>query len=191
MSGDPGRGSGDAARSVCARCGAALRRGHSGTRCDPCSRRPDTAERLRQAGFFTWEPVRRALAAYDFGYLFRAVRRPGSATAAAGGRRIRTGLCPRPRDQSPWARWSARPRRRPRHRRPHRAPRRPGDHRARLPRAYDGLRTLDQVFAPHTTVRYQRSPRGDPDGAGGRVKRLVPASRPVSRHMTMDAGHRR
>lgn len=44
-------------------------------RCDPCSQHLDVAEVLREAGLFTREPVRRALAAYDFGYLFRAVRR--------------------------------------------------------------------------------------------------------------------
>jgi DNA-binding XRE family transcriptional regulator len=65
---------------ACARCGAGLRRGRSGGVCDPCSRCPDIAERLREAGFFTQEPIRRALAAYDFGYLFRAVRRTAGLT---------------------------------------------------------------------------------------------------------------
>lgn len=66
---------------ACARCGAGLRRGRSGGVCDPCSRRPpDIAERLREAGFFTREPIRRALAALDFGYLFRAVRRTAGLT---------------------------------------------------------------------------------------------------------------
>ncbi|MGH3695788.1 MAG: hypothetical protein ACRDRX_17670 [Pseudonocardiaceae bacterium] len=60
---------------ACARCGAGLRRGRSDGVCDPCSRRPEVAACLREAGFFTREPIRRALAAYDFGYLFRAVRR--------------------------------------------------------------------------------------------------------------------
>jgi transcriptional regulator with XRE-family HTH domain len=48
--------------------------------CDPCARRPDIAEQLRETGFFTREPIRRALAAYDFGYLFRAVRRTAGLT---------------------------------------------------------------------------------------------------------------
>lgn len=74
MAGNPdGRG---VTQRACARCGAGLRRGRSGGMCDPCARRPlDIAERLREDGFFTREPIRRALAAYDFGYLFRAVRR--------------------------------------------------------------------------------------------------------------------
>lgn len=67
---------------VCAGCGAGLRRGRSDGVCDPCARRPsrDIAELLREAGFFTREPIRRALAAYDFGYLFRAVRRTAELT---------------------------------------------------------------------------------------------------------------
>ncbi|MGH3697758.1 MAG: helix-turn-helix domain-containing protein [Pseudonocardiaceae bacterium] len=66
---------------ACARCGAGLRRGRSGGMCDPCARRPlDIAERLQEAGFFSREPIRRALAALDFGYLFRAVRRTAGLT---------------------------------------------------------------------------------------------------------------
>ncbi len=65
---------------ACERCGAGLRRGRSGTRCDPCSRRPDVAERLREARFFSRDAVQRALAAYDFGYLFRSVRRTAGLT---------------------------------------------------------------------------------------------------------------
>lgn len=45
------------------------------TRCDPCSRYQDIAEQLLKAEFVSREPVQRALAVYDFGYLFRAVRR--------------------------------------------------------------------------------------------------------------------
>lgn len=79
VTGNPdGRG---VVQRACARCGAGLRRGHSGGVCDPCARRPsDIAERLREARFFTREPIRRALAAYDFGYLFRAVRRTAELT---------------------------------------------------------------------------------------------------------------
>lgn len=71
-----------AVQCACARCGAGLRRGRLGGVCDPCARRPspDIAERLREEGFFTREPIRRALAAYDFGYLFRAVRRTAELT---------------------------------------------------------------------------------------------------------------
>ncbi|MGH3695167.1 MAG: helix-turn-helix domain-containing protein [Pseudonocardiaceae bacterium] len=71
---------GNALRRACERCGAVLRRGRPGTRCDPCSRRPDTAEQLRETGFFSQDAVRRALLAYDFGYLFRAVRRTAELT---------------------------------------------------------------------------------------------------------------
>ncbi len=49
-------------------------------RCGAGRRRPDIARRLHEAGFFTREPIRRALAAYDFGYLFRAVRRTAELT---------------------------------------------------------------------------------------------------------------
>ncbi len=80
MSGHPGSGSRGAPRGVCERCGAGLRRGHSGTRCDPCARHPEVVEQLRDAGLFTREPVQRALAVYDFGYLFRAVRRTAELT---------------------------------------------------------------------------------------------------------------
>jgi transcriptional regulator with XRE-family HTH domain/tetratricopeptide (TPR) repeat protein len=71
----------EVAQRACTWCGAGLRRGQSGGVCDPCSRRPlDVAARLREAGFFTREPIRRALAALDFGYLFRAVRRAAGLT---------------------------------------------------------------------------------------------------------------
>ena len=66
---------GSASRRACERCGAALRRGRLGQRCDPCSRHQDITGQLREAGFFAREAVQQALAAYDFGYLFRAVRR--------------------------------------------------------------------------------------------------------------------
>jgi transcriptional regulator with XRE-family HTH domain len=76
MEGNPDLDGRAMVQRACARCGAGLRRGRSGGVCDPCARRPpDIAERLRGAGFFTREPIQRALAVYDFGYLFRAVRR--------------------------------------------------------------------------------------------------------------------
>lgn len=76
MGEDPEPGSHGAPCRACQRCGARLRPGWPGTLCKPCSARPlDIAGLLREAGFFTREPVRRALAGCDFGYLFRAVRR--------------------------------------------------------------------------------------------------------------------
>lgn len=71
---------GSALRRACEQCGAGLRRGRPGTRCDPCSRCPDIAEQLRETGFFSRDAVQRALAAYDFGYLFRAARRTAGLT---------------------------------------------------------------------------------------------------------------
>ncbi len=67
--------SGPDGHRACQQCGAELRRERPGNLCDPCSRHPDLAQRLQEAEFFTREPIRRALAAYDFGYLFRAIRR--------------------------------------------------------------------------------------------------------------------
>jgi transcriptional regulator with XRE-family HTH domain len=76
MGEDPGPGPPGVPCRACQRCGAHLRPGWPGTLCELCSARPlDIAGLLREAGFFTREPVRRALAGYDFGYLFRAVRR--------------------------------------------------------------------------------------------------------------------
>jgi hypothetical protein len=67
---------------TCQRCGAHLRPGWPGTLCEPSSAcPPDIAGLPRETGFFTREPVRRALAGYDFGYLFRAVRPAGRAVA--------------------------------------------------------------------------------------------------------------
>jgi transcriptional regulator with XRE-family HTH domain len=76
MGGNPeSEGDGVACRA-CPRCGAHLRRKQPGPLCAPCSARPpDVADLLREAGFFRREQVRQALAGYDFGYLFRAVRR--------------------------------------------------------------------------------------------------------------------
>lgn len=64
----------------CGRCGAALRRGRLGQLCDPCAGQVDVAGVLREAGFFAREKIRHALAACDFGYVFRAVRRTASLT---------------------------------------------------------------------------------------------------------------
>lgn len=68
------------AHRACQRCGAGLRRGRPGGVCDPCSRHPDIAGLLREVEFFSRELIQRVLAAYDFGYLFRAVRRTAELT---------------------------------------------------------------------------------------------------------------
>lgn len=75
MGGDPGTESRGGPGRACQRCGAGLRRGRTGGLCEPCSRRSGTSGPLLEAEFFTHEPIRRALAGYDFAYLFRAVRR--------------------------------------------------------------------------------------------------------------------
>jgi len=67
-------------RRACQRCDAELRRGQRGGLCAPCSRRPSSSGPLLEAEFFTREPIRRALASYDFGYVFRAVRRAAELT---------------------------------------------------------------------------------------------------------------
>ncbi|MGB8199691.1 MAG: helix-turn-helix domain-containing protein, partial [Pseudonocardiaceae bacterium] len=76
MGGNPDSEDDGVACRACQRCGAHLRRKQPGPLCAPCSARPpDVADLLWEAGFFRREQVRQALAGYDFGYLFRAVRR--------------------------------------------------------------------------------------------------------------------
>lgn len=67
-------------RRDCWSCGAELRRGREDAFCEPCARRPGRCDPLLESDFFTREPVRRALAGYDFGYVFRAVRRAAGLT---------------------------------------------------------------------------------------------------------------
>ncbi|HET9141217.1 helix-turn-helix domain-containing protein [Actinophytocola sp.] len=59
----------------CRACGCALRRGHPGVLCDPCAR---AARSYGQCpvpdGFYDTPALRAALATYDFGPVFRAVR---------------------------------------------------------------------------------------------------------------------
>ena len=76
MGGNPDSKDDGVACRACPRCGAHLRRKQPGPLCAPCSARPpDVAHLLREVGFFRREQVRQALASYDVGYLFRAVRR--------------------------------------------------------------------------------------------------------------------
>jgi transcriptional regulator with XRE-family HTH domain len=52
-----------------------LRRGHTGVLCDPCARTARSHDRCPvPADFFDTPPLRSALASYDFGSVFRAVR---------------------------------------------------------------------------------------------------------------------
>ncbi|MGH4007430.1 MAG: helix-turn-helix domain-containing protein [Pseudonocardiaceae bacterium] len=63
-------------RDCCTRCGARLRRARprAAQLCDPCRRvGPDPRHEL-PAGFYFQDPIVAALAAYDFGFLFRRVR---------------------------------------------------------------------------------------------------------------------
>lgn len=61
----------------CARCGARLRRVRARGQacCDPCRRAGPDPHRELPAGFYRQDPIVAALAGYDFGAVFRAVRR--------------------------------------------------------------------------------------------------------------------
>src|SRR5215211_2016030 len=68
-----------AAEHRCRSCGCGLRRGHLSALCDPCAR---AARRHGQCpvpdGFYDTPSMRTALATYDFGPVFRAIRRQAS-----------------------------------------------------------------------------------------------------------------
>ncbi|MGH3778052.1 MAG: helix-turn-helix domain-containing protein [Pseudonocardiaceae bacterium] len=63
-------------RGCCARCGARLRRARprAAQLCDPCRRVGPDPRRELPAGFYFQDPIVAALAAYDFGLVFRRVR---------------------------------------------------------------------------------------------------------------------
>ncbi len=63
-------------RGCCARCGAWLRRARprAAELCDPCRRVGPDPRRELPAGFYFQDPIVAALAAYDFGLVFRRVR---------------------------------------------------------------------------------------------------------------------
>jgi transcriptional regulator with XRE-family HTH domain len=64
-------------RDNCARCGAQLRqraRPRGQTWCDPCRRAGPDPRRDLPPGFYFQDPIAAALADYDFGTMFRAVR---------------------------------------------------------------------------------------------------------------------
>ncbi|MGH3912380.1 MAG: helix-turn-helix domain-containing protein [Pseudonocardiaceae bacterium] len=62
-------------RVSCPECGAGLRRGRRlGTRCDSCRSIGPDPRRALPPGFYLREPIVAALADYDFGTLFRAIR---------------------------------------------------------------------------------------------------------------------
>ena len=65
-----------AGRHCCRRCGAVLRRGNSSVLCDPCGRsvRSTESEIPLPPDFYTRPDVIAALADYDFGAFFKAVR---------------------------------------------------------------------------------------------------------------------
>jgi len=59
----------------CARCRALLRRGNAGTFCEPCSRSADSGHiTVLPVDFYDRPEIVAALAAYDFGSLFKAAR---------------------------------------------------------------------------------------------------------------------
>lgn len=63
-------------RHQCRSCRAILRRGHTSALCDPCARAAHSYDRcLVPEGFYDLPALREALAKYDFGPVFRAVRR--------------------------------------------------------------------------------------------------------------------
>lgn len=64
-----------AQRRQCRRCGTELHGGRENRFCQSCARRRGSRTPLLETVFFIREPVRSALAGYDFGYVFRAVRR--------------------------------------------------------------------------------------------------------------------
>lgn len=60
----------------CRSCGCGLRRGHRGVLCDPCERSARTFGQCPVPdGFYDTPAMRNALASYNFGPVFRAVRR--------------------------------------------------------------------------------------------------------------------
>lgn len=72
MASNPGPERTGEPRGTHQRCEAGL---HPGCSSEPCLRPFGIGEPQLDVEFFVREPVRRALAGYDFGYLFRAVRR--------------------------------------------------------------------------------------------------------------------
>ncbi|MGH3929378.1 MAG: helix-turn-helix domain-containing protein, partial [Pseudonocardiaceae bacterium] len=62
-------------RTSCPRCGAGLRRGQRpGTTCGPCRKAGPDPRRDLPPGFYLQDRIVAALAGYDFGTLFRAIR---------------------------------------------------------------------------------------------------------------------
>lgn len=77
MASNPGPGRSDEPCDTHQSCKAAL---HQECPSELCSQHSGIGEPQLDAEFFTREPVRRALAGYDFGYRFRAVRRHAGLT---------------------------------------------------------------------------------------------------------------
>ena len=77
MANNPGPNRSDEPCDTHQSCKAAL---HQECPSELCSQHSGIGEPQLDAEFFTREPVRRALAGYDFGYLFRAVRRHAGLT---------------------------------------------------------------------------------------------------------------
>jgi hypothetical protein len=68
------------ARIRAGRDAGGLRRGRPGRSCGLCLSRPSSSGPLLKAEFSTREPVRWTLAGYDFGCVFRAIRRTAGLT---------------------------------------------------------------------------------------------------------------